>query len=254
MEDRRSRSTPGDGADLADQPRQPVPGLAVAVAAQVDSREDDLAVTLRDAALDLGEHGGRRAAPRRAPNLGDHAEAAREAAPVLDLHEGAHPAEADVRLDAPERPDGACDEAGRSFARKPDDFDVLGKPVEAPFEVRRAAGHVDAPRATGRPARFLAGLSDGLVRDAARVDDRDVDRPFALDMAVGDQALAQLLGVRVRDLATEERAREGRHDRPMLADSAGRPGEIRRARSGRRPSPGAPSAPRASSLRARAPR
>jgi hypothetical protein len=175
-------------------------------------------VALRDAALDLGDHGGSRPAPGRAPNLGDDAETAGEAAAVLDLHEGAHPIKTDIRLDATQRPDGAGDEAGGSLAREPDDFDVFGKSVEASFEVRRAAGHVNAPRATSHPARFLTGLSDGLVRDAARVEDGDVNRSFALDMSVGDQSLAQLLGVRVGDLAAEERAREGRHDRPMLAD------------------------------------
>jgi hypothetical protein len=43
---------------------------------------------------------------------------------------------------------------------------------------------------TGRAARFLARLSDCLVRDAARVDDSDVNHPFAFDVAVGNQALA----------------------------------------------------------------
>ena len=62
---------PGRRARLADEPRQAVAGGAVAVAAEVDPGEDDLAVALRDAAADLAEHGfGRRGCARRRARAG----------------------------------------------------------------------------------------------------------------------------------------------------------------------------------------
>ena len=47
---------PGQRARLADESRQRVPRLAIAEAAEVDARKHDLAMALRDAALDLREH------------------------------------------------------------------------------------------------------------------------------------------------------------------------------------------------------
>ena len=52
---------PRQRARLADQSRQRVARLPIAEAAEVDTGEDDLAMALRDAALDLAEHGTRRA-------------------------------------------------------------------------------------------------------------------------------------------------------------------------------------------------
>src|SRR3954463_7578534 len=49
------------------------------------------------------------------------------------------------------------------------------------------------------------------MRDAARVDDRYVGAPLELRMAVGEQALADRLRVRIRDLAAQEAHRETRH-------------------------------------------
>src|SRR5439155_18162884 len=66
------------GACLPHEPRQRVPGLAVAKAAEVDAGEHDLAVSLSNAAPDLAENGSGHAAPRAAPHERDHAEAARE--------------------------------------------------------------------------------------------------------------------------------------------------------------------------------
>ena len=53
---------PGGRACLSDEPREAKAGGAVAVAAEVDPGEDDLAVALRNAAADLAEHGFGRAA------------------------------------------------------------------------------------------------------------------------------------------------------------------------------------------------
>src|SRR5215472_7264285 len=80
---------PGDGADLAYETREPVAGLAVAEAAEVDAGEDDLAVALGDPLLHLAEHRVGAAAAGGAAHERDHAEAAREGAAVLDLDERA---------------------------------------------------------------------------------------------------------------------------------------------------------------------
>ena len=78
-------------------------------------------------------------------------------------------------------------------------------------EVRAAAGDVDAPVRARGARGLLARLRDGLVRDAARVDDRDVGGAVALDVPVGEQPLAHLVRVDVRDLAAEEADGERRH-------------------------------------------
>jgi hypothetical protein len=51
----------GELAELANQPREPVAGLAVAVAAEIDAGEDDLAVVLRHAPPCLANDGRGRA-------------------------------------------------------------------------------------------------------------------------------------------------------------------------------------------------
>src|SRR5438552_11040974 len=84
----------GHRPHFAHEPRELVPGFAVAVAAEVDPGEDDLTMTLVDAPTDLGEHCCRRAAPRGSADERDDTEVAREAAAVLDLHECPHPVEA----------------------------------------------------------------------------------------------------------------------------------------------------------------
>ena len=162
-------------ARRADEPRQVVAGVAVAVAAEVDPREDDLTVALRDAARDLAQHGVGAAAARRAAHERDDAEVARERAAVLHLHERAHAVEPRVRLDAADRADVAGDEGGRLLAALRDDDDVLGQSGErVAREVRAAARHVDAAVRARCARGFLARLRDGLVRHAAGVDDRDV--------------------------------------------------------------------------------
>src|SRR5512132_1566134 len=78
------------GTDVPHQARQRVAGNAVSIAAEIDPREDDLLVPVRDTAPHLVENGRRGSASRPTPDDRDHAEVAGEAAAVLDLHEGAH--------------------------------------------------------------------------------------------------------------------------------------------------------------------
>src|SRR5919197_2787283 len=108
--------------------RERVARLAVAIAAEVDARQDDLAVPLLDTAPHLTEDGRGAAASRRPAHERDDTEGAREAAPVLDFYEGADAVEAGVGLDAADRPDVARDELGRLFAPTRDDDDVFGQP------------------------------------------------------------------------------------------------------------------------------
>ena len=85
--------------------------------------------------------------------------------------------------------------------------------LEGRWEVRGATRDVDAsvrPRGAGDG---LTRLRDGLVRDAARIHDRDVTRARHLAVAVAEQSLANRLRVRVRDLAAQEAHGEGRHRR-----------------------------------------
>ena len=146
----------GQRAGHTDQSRQRVSGLAVAEASEVDAREDDLAVTVRDAPLDLRQHGSRAAAARRAAHERDDAERARERAAVLDLHERTRSLEARIRPDAADRADFSGDGVGNRFARPRNHGDVRRDGLEGTGEVRGAPGHVHAPvrhaqRAT-RPA------------------------------------------------------------------------------------------------------
>src|SRR4051812_42950436 len=104
---------PGNRADLAHEARQLVPGVAVAVAAEVDPGEDDLAMSLFDPPVRLREHRAGGAAARGTAHERDHAEVAGEAAAVLDLDERSNAIEACVCLHAAERSDGTGDERRR---------------------------------------------------------------------------------------------------------------------------------------------
>src|SRR5213082_2150879 len=162
-----------------DEPRQVESLLTVAIAAEVDAREHDFAMPLRDAAGDLGEHGARAAAARTAPDERDDAEVAREAAAVLDVDERADAIEARVSLHATERADVARDEVRRRLAPARDDRDVVRQADErVSGEIRSAAGDEDATVRARRPSGRLARLAHGLVRDAAGVDDRYVRAAF----------------------------------------------------------------------------
>ena len=171
----------GRGAGLAHEPRQVVAGGAIAVAAEVDAGEDDLAMTLANAARDLSQHSGGWAAPRSSPHLRDHAERAREAAPVLHLDEGADAIEASFRLDARDGADVACDRGGRVLARLAHYDDVVGEPSErVRRKIRRAAGDEDPSVCASQPRDRLARLRHGLVRHAAGAHDGDVGASSAL--------------------------------------------------------------------------
>src|SRR5205814_1893376 len=91
---------PLDGSGLADEPRQRAASLPVAVAAEVDSRQHDLAVTLCDPLLDLTQDSAQRPATRAAAHERNDTEVAGEAAAVLDLHERPDPVEPRVGSDA----------------------------------------------------------------------------------------------------------------------------------------------------------
>ena len=197
---------------LAHEARQAVARGAVAVAAEIDPGEHDFTMALLDASLDLGEHGPGVAAARGAAHQRDHAEGAREAAAVLHLDERANAVEPRVCLDAADRADVAGDELGRLLAAARDDDDVLGQPGERGFgEVGAATGDVDAPMGARGARGLLARLRDGLVRDAAGVDDGDVGAVAALGVPVGEEPLAHLVRIDVRDLAAEEAHGERRH-------------------------------------------
>ena len=64
----------------------------------------------------------------------------------------------------------------------------------------------------------LTGLANSLVGDAAGVDDRDICTPTRrpLDVSVTKETLANLVRIRVRDLAPEEADGKGRHGSGML--------------------------------------
>src|SRR4029077_1843849 len=138
--------------------RQRIAGPTVAVAPEVDAREDDLPVSLRDAPPDLVEHRNRRPTARRTADERDHAEVAREAAAVLDLHERAHTVEAGISLNAADRTNVPGDEPRRLLTRPGDDGHV-GRQTRkgVACETCRAARDVNACVRAG-------GACSGLAR------------------------------------------------------------------------------------------
>ena len=144
----------GHCAGLANEPRQRVTGLAIPEAAEVHAGQDDLAMTLGDATLDLAEHRIGTTTARRPANERDHAERARERAAVLDLHEGASALEPGVGLDAAEsrRRRQRRRSASSSLGQR-NDRHVRCRAVEGSSEIRAAPGHVDAAMRSARRAR-----------------------------------------------------------------------------------------------------
>src|SRR3954453_4589543 len=84
------------GAGLSDQSGEVVRVRAIAIAPQIHPGEHDLLMAVLDPSAVLSKDGCGRAASRGATHLGNDAEGAREAAAVLDLHESAHPVEANI--------------------------------------------------------------------------------------------------------------------------------------------------------------
>ena len=177
IDERRRRASPGISPSLADEARQRVARLAVAEAAEVDPGEDDLAVALRDAA------------PRISPSTASAAAAARAAADERDRRRSctrscSRPGSSRTRARGrgARRP-GRSRSRRRRRRRRPASprsrrattTTFPGRPAErVAVEVRAAAGHVDAPVRARRARGRLARLRDGLVGDAAGVDDGDV--------------------------------------------------------------------------------
>ena len=151
--------------------------------------------------------------------------------------------------DTADRADVAGDETGRLLGTPRDDRHVrrqLGEPVAA--ETRSASRDVHAGMGPGGTGSGLAALGKRLVRDAAAADHGDVRRQLRSDslVAVGEQPLADLVRINVRDLAAEKLNAEARHVRDRTA--------VRRGRARRRPTRRAPAARRDESRRAQAPR
>ena len=177
IDERRRRARPGRLAGRADEPRERVARVAVAEAAEVDAREHDLACgPARRAAGSRASTASARAAARAAADERDHAEVAREAAAVLDLHERANALEPRVvvarsrarrRRRRPRPASPRC--GGRTTTTLP------GRPSSAspPRFAAQPVTYTRPMRARGARRR-LARLRQRLVRDAARVDDCDV--------------------------------------------------------------------------------
>src|SRR6266511_2365746 len=223
-ETREARRPTGDSDEFGEvEPR-----FAVAVATEIDPGQDDFTVPLLDPAPKLGEHFARRAAAGTSAHLRDDA----ETAAVLNLDESPHAVEPDARPHAADGSDVASDELRSALTRHRNNGHVRGKPVEGSLEPRAAARHVDAGRPPGSAPRCLAGLPHSFVSHAAGVDHSDVDGFRRLQVALRREALAQLLRIDMRDLATEEIDAETRHDARMLADFGGYAGGAsRRVRS-----------------------
>ena len=101
----------GNRSHLAHQASEVVARLAVAEATEVDPGEHDLGMPLGDTLADFRKNRVRAPAASAAAHERNHAERARERAPVLDLDEGASPLEPSGGLHAA---DGA-DISGHGF-------------------------------------------------------------------------------------------------------------------------------------------
>src|SRR5205807_8495498 len=117
---------------------------------------------------DLPQDRRRRAATRSAPHERHDTEGAREAATVLDLHEGPDAVQPGLGLHAGDRADVARDERRSVLAPPRDDGDLArdaGKGVAG--EVRTAARDVYAPVRSRCASNGLARFADRLLRDTA---------------------------------------------------------------------------------------
>ena len=127
-----------DRAGLTDESRQREPGLTIAETAEVDAREHDLAMSLRDAALDLAR------ARQRPDGCGSPP---RTSGMTQKAHENEHPSwiftnarirsSAGVRLHAADRADVAGDGCGRSSLLPATIVTFSGMAANAPPGSRR---------------------------------------------------------------------------------------------------------------------
>src|SRR2546425_11982588 len=85
---------------LPNEPRERVTRFSIAITAEVDSGQHDLYVPLDDSSSNLFEDCRSRPAARRTSHERDDAEVAREAAAVLNLHEGPHALQPRIGLNA----------------------------------------------------------------------------------------------------------------------------------------------------------
>ena len=230
---------PVEGARLPDQAGQRETSLAIAETSEIDTGQHDLTMPMLHTPTDLGEHRVRRAAARPAADERDHAERTREGAAVLDLDERAHPVEPAGGLHAADRADIAGHCLGRILAAARYDRDVAGHGRERlRREVGCATRHEDTAARARRLRHCLPRLRDRLVRDAARVDHRNVRGARGLGMPVREEPLADRLLVRERDLAAQEAGGERGHagrvdacERLRLGRALGSSGVSRNVRS-----------------------
>ena len=177
IEDSRRRSSPGVAPASRTSRGSVVAGVAVAVAAEVDAGQDDLAVALRDAparprraprrrggcASRRARAGSRRSCTRSCSRPGSSRTRARGRA-------ARRPGRSRSRRRRPRRRPASPRFASRRRRRS------RGSPANASAaRFARAAGDVDARRACApRATAAWRDLRDRLVRDAAGVDDRDL--------------------------------------------------------------------------------
>src|SRR5262249_37593767 len=144
----RGESQPLDarqGSRLADQARERVSGLAISEAAEVDSREHELAMALGDPPADLRENRPGTTAPRAPADERNDAEGTREGAAVLDLHERAHALESRLAANAADRADVSRDRGGRLASDARQHHNVGRHACEGAVEPGTAADDVHLP-------------------------------------------------------------------------------------------------------------
>ena len=166
---------PGVAPDLAHEPRQVEAGLAVAVAAEVDAGEDDLAVTLLDPAAR-----SRRARPRPRRLR----EAPRTSGITQNAHEKLQPSWTltNARTRSSRASPGRSRSRRRRRQRTPASprsarettTTFSGRPANASLGGSRRSPSRRRAGACARPRARPCATSTRLARDAARADDGDV--------------------------------------------------------------------------------
>ena len=174
IDESRSRSTPAIAPASRTSRGERVPRLAIAEAPEVDACEHDLADVPARRVCGPRARTASAAGCEFPADERDHAERARERAAVLDLHECACPLEAASACTHPIAPTSPATASAMSSLGRATTVTLPRRRRSAPS--RLAAHPVTYTRRCerGRTGDRLAGLRDGLVRHAARVDDRNV--------------------------------------------------------------------------------